>query len=73
MNNQQQIDELVKLVNNMPDQRLGQLIVNAFCMSERYDAANLDLDLFYITDEKLLELITNFISVTRERNAVHTR
>jgi len=73
MNNQQQIDELVKLVNEVPTQRLGQLIVNAFCMSERYDCANLDLDLFYITDEKLLELITNFISVTRERNAVHTR
>jgi len=72
MNNQQQIDELVKLVNEMPEQRLGQLIVNAFGMSERYDASKLDLDLFYITDEKLIELISNFISVTRKRNEVHT-
>jgi len=72
MNNQQQIDELVKLVNEEPEQRLGQLIVNAFGMSERYDASKLDLDLFYITDEKLIELISNFISVTRKRNEVHT-
>ena len=68
MNNPQQVDNLVELIKKQPEQRLGQLIVNAFGMSPRYDAASLDLDLYYITDEKLLELISIFIDVTRERN-----
>lgn len=68
MNNPQQIDELVTLIKKQSELRLGQLIVNAFGMSERYDTANLDMDLFYIADEKLIELISTFIDTTRERN-----
>lgn len=57
----EQMNELIELNNKMPNQRLGQLIVNAFAMQPRYDSGNLDAHLFYAPDDALLNFIREFV------------
>lgn len=67
MRNPKRIPEVVTIISNVwkkyPDLRLGQLLSNALCMGAEVDPANL----FYIEDEKLIEMIKTFDKEVTEK------